>query len=128
MNLDTHLIFSGSQRPITRVSDRLTLLFVVANLEHINNLLMRLLDHLKQLADELNLSDEMRKDLDDFVDNFIGAENEGYVNLNDYKIDNLEKVKSLLRVIKEGGKYPYFKKLITPFAYKGIDNLLNEVE
>ena len=104
MNLDTHLIFSGSQRPITRVSDRLTLLFVVANLEHINNLLMRLLDHLKQLADELNLSDEMRKDLDDFVDNFIGAENEGYVNLNDYKIDNLEKVKSLLRVIKEGGK------------------------
>jgi len=89
---------------------------------------MRLLDHLKQLADELNLSDEMRKDLDDFVDNFIGAENEGYVNLNDYKIDNLEKVKSLLRVIKEGGKYPYFKKLITPFAYKGIDNLLNEVE
>lgn len=128
MNLDTHLIFSGSPRPITRVSDRLTLLFVVANLEHINNLLMRLLDHLKQLADELNLSDEMRKDLDDFVDNFIGAENEGYVNLDDYKIDNLEKVKSLLRVIKEGGKYPYFKKLITPFAYKGIDNLLNEVE
>lgn len=80
------------------------------------------------LAKELGLSEEMKKDLEDFVDNFIGTEQEGYQNNREYLENNIERIKPLFRELKGRGKFAYFQRLLRPYSNKGADNLLSLVE
>lgn len=89
---------------------------------------MTLNELLKRLAEELDLSEELMKDLEDFVDNYLGTESQGYQDIKEYKRENPEKYKPLFRELKEKGKFKYFQKLIQPYANEGVDNLLSLVE
>lgn len=89
---------------------------------------MTLSKSLNQLAEELNLSEELKRNLDDFVDNYIGSEEEGYKNIYKYKKDNPEKFKPLFRELKKYGKFSYFQGLIRPYSNKGVDNLLSIID
>lgn len=89
---------------------------------------MPLNELLKSLAEDVNPSDKFRKDMEDFVDNYIGTEEQGYQNINIYKKENPNKFKPLFRELKKQARYAYFQSLLRPFFNKGTDNLLSIVE
>ncbi len=89
---------------------------------------MTLKERIDLLAKELGLSEEMKKDLEDFVDNYLGTEQQGYQNNNEYRDNNVERIKPIFRELKSRGKFAYFQSLLRPFLNKGADNLLSIVE
>ena len=89
---------------------------------------MTLKERIELLAKELGLSEEMKKDLEDFVDNYIGTEQQGYQNNNEYRGNNVERIKPIFRELKSRGKFAYFQRLLRPFLNKGADNLLSIVK
>ncbi len=89
---------------------------------------MTLIQTINQLADEIGLSEELRKVMEDFVDNYIGTDQEGYQNNNEYRENNIESIKLIFRVLKDRGKFAYFQKILRPYANKGADNLLSIIE
>ena len=89
---------------------------------------MTLKERIDLLAKELGLSEEMKKDLEDFVDNYIGTEQQGYQNNNEYRENNVERIKPIFRELKSRGKFAYFQRLLKPYLNKGVDNLQSLVE
>lgn len=89
---------------------------------------MTLNQKINQLEEELGLSKELRKVLEDFVDNYIGTKEEGYQNNNEYREKNIEGIKPLFRKLKDRDKFAYFQSLLKPYSNKGADNLLSLVE
>ena len=89
---------------------------------------MTLIQTINQLADEIGLSEELRKVMEDFVDNYIGTDQEGYQNNNEYRENNIESIKLIFRVLKDRGKFASFQKILRPYANKGADNLLSIIE
>ena len=75
---------------------------------------MTLKERIDLLAKELGLSEEMKKDLEDFVDNYIGTEQQGYQNNNEYRENNVERIKPIFRELKSRGKFAYFQRLLKP--------------
>lgn len=89
---------------------------------------MTLKERIDLLAIEIGLSEEMKKDLENFVDNYIGTEQQGYQSNNEYRENNVERIKPIFRELKSRGKFAYFQKLLKPYSNKGVDNLLSLVE
>lgn len=89
---------------------------------------MTLNQRINQLEEELGLSEELRNVLEDFVDNYIGTEQQGYQNNNEYIENNIDRIKPLFRELKNRCKFAYFQRLLKPYSNMGADNLLSLVE
>lgn len=76
----------------------------------------------------MGLNQEEKSILDDFVDNCIGNNEEGYLSNSEYLNTNKNKIVPIFRKMKEQGEFSCFVKLLNPFLNTTVANLLCEID
>jgi hypothetical protein len=83
---------------------------------------MTLNEKITQLLDGI-LNEEEKRVLDDFVDNYVGTNEEGYIPNKDYKEQNKDCLKPIWRKMKEANIFGPFVKLLRPHINQGLFDL-----
>lgn len=85
---------------------------------------MTLKDKIDQLVEGI-LNEEEKRNLDDFVDNYVGTNYEGYLPNNVYYDLNKVKLKPIWRKLKDNEKFGSLINILSPHINKGILNLFS---
>jgi len=86
---------------------------------------MSLIDDIKKLGREAGLTESEIKELEDFVDNYIGTNDEGYSPDKEYHETHKDKLKPIWRKLKESSKYGPLVNILTPYHKGGVLTLLD---
>lgn len=86
---------------------------------------MNLIQEVRLLGEKSGLSTTEMTELDNFVDNYIGTNEEGYIlNIDYYELHKKELV-PIWRKLKEKGKFGTLINILRPHINSGVLNLLN---
>jgi len=85
---------------------------------------MSLIQEIKVLTEKAGLSESEKKELEDFVDNYIGTTNEGYIPNQDYYNLHRNQLKVIWRKFKECSIFGSLINVLRPHINKGILALL----
>ncbi len=86
---------------------------------------MTLNEKITQLVDGI-LNEEEKRFLEDFVDNYVGTNEENYISTKDFHEQNKQNIMIVMRKMKEAHVWSAFYSLIYPHINKGIYTLFTE--
>ena len=80
---------------------------------------MSISEKVTQLLEGVLTQDELRL-IEDFVDNYVGTSEEGYMQNNDYLAIHRDEIKRIWRKMKNAKVFGTFTSLVYPHCDKGI--------
>ena len=85
---------------------------------------MSLLEDIRFLSNEVGLSRNEKRELDEFVDNYIGKPEEEYISNKEYYESHKNLLKPVINKIKDKQRFTPFIEMLRPHINKGILDLL----
>ena len=80
-------------------------------------------EKIDKMAQSANLTEEEKRVFEEFVDNYIGTIDEGYIPNEEYRRQHEEELQPIMRKLKDCGVFPELYSF-NPHMKKGLLNLL----